>query len=157
TNQPQKAIDQAKALLTTENVDQDQMIKAHYIIAKSYLEQNKMNQALREFEITDKLTNDELGAESKFMVALITYKSNNLDQAENLVYELSENYSAYGYWVAKGFILLADIYYARDNIFQARQTLQSVIDNYQGQDLREEAQGKLDRMAPLPEDNENEN
>lgn len=152
TDKPQIAIDQAKALLRTEKVGQDQIVKAHYIIGKSYFLLNKMNEALREFEITDKLSSDELGAESKYMVALIKYKSNQLDESENIVYELSEQYPSYGYWVAKGFILLADIYYARDNIFQAQQTLQSVIDNYQGNDLREEAQGKLNRMTPLPED-----
>ncbi|PLX02843.1 MAG: hypothetical protein C0595_09245 [Marinilabiliales bacterium] len=152
TDKPQTAIDQAKALLKTEKVGQDQTVKAHYIIGKSYLLLNKMNDALREFEITDKLSNDELGAESKYLVALIKYKANLLDESESIVYELSEQYPSYGYWVAKGFILLADIYYARDNIFQAQQTLQSVIDNYQGNDLREEAQGKLNRMTPLPED-----
>ncbi len=154
TRQHQKAIDQAKALLMTEDVGQDQTVKAHYIIAKSSIELRRTNDALREFGIVDKLTNDELGAESKYMVALIKYKSNLLDESENIVYELSEQYPSYGYWVAKGFILLADIYYARDNIFQAEQTLQSIIDNYQGNDLREEARGKLERMKPRPENTE---
>ena len=48
------------------------------------------------------------------------------------------------YWVVKAFILLADIYAEKDNMFQAKATLQSIIDNYDGdQDLLNEAQSKL--------------
>jgi TolA-binding protein len=48
--------------------------------------------------------------------------------------------------VAKGFILLADIYMERGNTFQAEQTLQSIIDNYDGEDLKQEARQKLDKI-----------
>ncbi len=145
----------AKQLLKKEKVSENQIIKAHYIAAKSALELRKMQEAEREFSITDHLTTGELGAESKYMLALINYRSNKLDEAENLIYDLSDQYQSYGYWVAKGFILLADIYYARDNVFQAEQTLQSIIDNYQGNDLRQEAMDKLNRLKPAPEELEN--
>jgi thioredoxin-like negative regulator of GroEL len=46
--------------------------------------------------------------------------------------------------VAKSFILLADVYLATGNEFQARQTLQSIIDNYEGEDLRQLARQKLE-------------
>ena len=35
------------------------------------------------------------------------------------------------YWLAKSFILWADIFHSRGNDVQARQTLQSIIDNYE--------------------------
>ncbi|HCY00320.1 MAG TPA: hypothetical protein DG754_09300, partial [Bacteroidales bacterium] len=34
------------------------------------------------------------------------------------------------YWLASSFIMLADVYIARDDFFQAKATLQSVIDGY---------------------------
>ena len=34
------------------------------------------------------------------------------------------------YWLAKAFMLLSDIYVAKDDLFQAKANLQSVIDNY---------------------------
>jgi len=152
TGNYRKSKTMAGQLLKTEKVSEDQMIKAHYIAAKSALELRQMTEAEREFSITDQLTTGELGAESKYMLALISYRSNKLDEAENIIYELSDQYQSYGYWVAKGFILLADIYYARDNVFQAEQTLQSIIDNYQGNDLRQEAMDKLNRLSPQPEE-----
>jgi len=150
TKDYQKAATMASQLLKTEKINEDQAVKAHYIAAKSAIEMNQTAKAEREFAITDKLTTGELGAESKYMLALINYRSNKLDDAENIIYELSEQYQSYGYWVAKGFILLADIYYARDNVFQAEQTLKSIIDNYQGEDLRQEAQDKMNRLSPQP-------
>lgn len=76
-----------------------------------------------------------MGAEAKYMIAQLQFDNEKLDDAEKSVFALSDTYASYDYWVAKGFILLADIYVKKDNIFQARQTLQSIIDNYEGQDL----------------------
>jgi TolA-binding protein len=40
----------------------------------------------------------------------------------------------YDYWVAKTFILLADNYVKLKDNFQAKATLQSIIENYKGND-----------------------
>jgi hypothetical protein len=50
--------------------------------------------------------------------------------------------------------LLADIYNQQGNVFQARQTLQSVIDNYKGPELGDIARQKLkdlDKSEPQPQ------
>jgi hypothetical protein len=48
--------------------------------------------------------------------------------------------------VAKGFILLSDVYVKKENNFQAKQTLQSIIDNYEGQELVVIAREKLNAI-----------
>ena len=68
-------------------------------------------------------------------------------EAENLIFELIDHYAAYDYWVARSFILLADVYMKLDNTFQAKQTLQSIIDNYKGHELVIIAQQKLDSIS----------
>ena len=65
------------------------------------------------------------------------------DEAENKVFDIADNFSKYDYWVAKSFIALADVYVAKENYFQAKETLRSVIDNYKGNDLKQEARAKL--------------
>ncbi|MEG2337087.1 MAG: hypothetical protein RSC04_05045, partial [Bacteroidales bacterium] len=47
------------------------------------------------------------------------------------------------YYLAKTYILWADIYEGRGNLLQARQTLQSIIDNYEGADLIALAKEKI--------------
>jgi hypothetical protein len=55
----------------------------------------------------------------------------------------------YDYWIAKTFILLADDYVALKDNFQAKATLQSVLDNYKGTDeILPTAQQKLDKISP---------
>ena len=49
--------------------------------------------------------------------------------------------------LAKSFILFADIYYAAGNKLQAKQTLRSIIENYDGDELVEMAQQKYDRIV----------
>jgi len=141
----------ARKLLMTEKIGEDQIVYAHYLLGTIAMNEKNYSEAKREYTITTKLSKGEMGAESQFNLALISYRQNKLDEAEEIVYQLPENYSSSDYWIAKAFILLADIYVGRDNIFQAEQTLNSVIENYKGDDLRTIAQGKLDRLKELQE------
>ncbi len=113
---------------------------------------NNIPDAERAFTETDALTSGEMGAESKYQLALIRFNKNQMGAAENLVYEIPDQYPEFDYWIAKGFILLADIYVSRDNQFQAEQTLLSVIENYPGEDLKTEARLKLEKIAPEKEE-----
>jgi len=141
-----KVKESAKKLLMTEKVSEDQIIYAHYLLGTIAMDNKQYAEAEKELTITTKLSTGELGAEALYNTALIVYRQNKLDDAENLIYQLPEKYPTSDYWIAKGFILVADIYVARNDLFQAEQTLTSVIENYKGDDLKNVAQGKLDRI-----------
>ncbi len=147
TGKGQAAADAARKLLKTDKVSENQIVFAHYVIAKNAYGKGNFAEAAREFAITDKLTSGELGAEAKYYQALIAFKNKDDKKSEELIYQLSDHYSDFEYWVAKGFILLSDIYLYRDNSFQAEQTLKSIIDNYSGDDdIKKEAREKLQRI-----------
>jgi TolA-binding protein len=137
------AIDAAYLLLDRENLDNEQVFNARFIIAKSAMVLGKLDVATKEFEKTAALSGDEKGAESQYMLAEIQFQQKNYPKAETLVFDLANHFAGEEFWKAKGFILLADIYNASGNVFQARQTLQSIIDNYDGADLKEIATQKL--------------
>ena len=139
----EQAVLAAQKVLQTETVSSESIIDAHFIMAKSYFALDKLNEAQREFSITEKLSNNITGAESKYQLAYLAFLMDKNIEAENLVFELVDKYAAYDYWIAKAFILLAEIYYNTGNVFQAKQTLQSVIDNYKGPELGEIAEQKL--------------
>jgi TolA-binding protein len=117
--------------------------EAHFTIARSAYALSNPNLAKREFVETVKLSKNEMGAESKYMLAQLEFENARYDDCEKTVFDLSENYASYDFWVAKGFLLLADVYVKKGNTFQAKQTLQSIIDNYEGQDLVAIAKEKL--------------
>jgi hypothetical protein len=104
---------------------------------------DNLDNARMEFAITENLADNEMGAESKYMTTYIDFVSGKNTAAENGIFELSENYASYDFWVAKGFLLLSDIYLAMDNEFQAKETLRSIIENYRGPQLGEIAAKKL--------------
>jgi hypothetical protein len=62
------------------------------------------------------------------------------------VFNISDHFGSHEYWVAKSFILLADVYVAKDNLFQARETLRSIVDNCSIVALRNEAQNRLQQI-----------
>jgi len=90
--------------------------------------------------------NNEQAAEAQYNIALLKFNQNQYDASETATLYLIKELSSYEYWVVKGYILLADIYEKKDNIFQAKATLNSIIANYQGADLKNEAQAKLDAL-----------
>jgi TolA-binding protein len=141
------AAEAAATLIRMPEVSEDQTVYAHYVMAKAAWKAGNTATAAREFAITDKLAKGALGAESKYYLALMAFQNKKYDTAEKRVYVLSDGYPSEIYWVAKGFILLSDVYAAKGNVFQARETLKSIIANYPGNDLKQVARKKL---AALP-------
>ncbi len=136
----------ADELIRMPQVRENQTVYAHYVLAKAAWKAGDMATAKREFTITDRLSKGYLGAESKYQLALLSFNNKEYDLTEKLVYALSDQYSSEPYWVAKGFILLADVYVAKGNIFQARETLKSIVKNYPGNDLKQLAKKKLEAL-----------
>ena len=140
------AMEASGKLLGRDKLTNDQVLAAHYILAKSALAVDSMGVATSEFEKTIELSDGERGAEAKYMLASIQFTLKNYNKAEEMIFELANEFPAYEHWKAKGFIMLADIYSINGNIFQAKQTLQSIIDHYPGEDLKEIAGQKLNAI-----------
>ena len=68
-----------------------------------------------------------------------------MGQAENTIYQLANDFTADN-WIAKGFILLSDIYRQKGNHFQAKATLESIIENYEGEELLIVARKKFEAI-----------
>ena len=73
------------------------------------------------------------------------------------MYNLVKNFPGYDYWIAKGFILLSDNFLAKEDIFQAKVTLENLLKNYHGdQALIAVAQQKLDYLKELENQDTNQ-
>lgn len=137
------AIESSALLLNSSGVSAEQALQAHYIAGKSYFEQQKFNEARKELLSVAEADRGRFGAEANYLIASILYDNGQVSESKKLIFSISERFSAYDYWVAKAFILLADVYVKEDNVFQARETLKSIVENYQGEDLRKTASDKL--------------
>lgn len=137
------ALQSAQKLLLIENQPAGLVAEAHLTAAKSALALKNNDLARREFEETVKESQGDAGAEAKYNLAEMEFDNADYSLTEKSLLALSKDYASSDYWVAKGFILLADVYMKKGNTFQAKQTLQSIIDNYDGADLKTLAQTKL--------------
>lgn len=147
TNQPLEALQAANQLLEDPKLSPEIQTEARYIRAKSYIAQQQEKKALADLQALSKDTRTIQGAESKYLLAQLYFNNNESDKAEKELMNFIENGTPHQYWLARGFILLADIYISREDDFQARQYLTSLQNNYKGQDdiidMIEDRLGKL--------------
>lgn len=124
----------SQQVLAYEKASTNDQNAAHLYAGKSYLALGQTDRALEEFRAASRTAKTAEAAEAKYLEAEIQNIAGDYDASEKTCFEVINNMPNQDYWVAKSFILLADNYAKRGNVFQARSTLQSVIDNYQGGD-----------------------
>jgi TolA-binding protein len=145
----QDAIAAAERVIATDKVPEEVIQEAHLVKGNASMSINNLGQARSAFREVIRLADNVSSAEAMYNLALIEFRRGNYQQAEELIFQYTGNMSAYGYWLAKAYILLADTYAETGNTFQAKHTLQSIIDNYEGEDLRAQAQQKLQRIIEM--------
>ena len=145
SNNYQPAINAANMVLMTDKISEEMIREANFILAKSYLAVNDQASALEKFKLLAKETKSKEGAEAKFRTIEIYFNQGNLDLASKEVYDFINKNTSHQYWLAKSFIVLADVFVAQNDNFQAKATLQSVMDNYNVKDdgLLETAEEKM--------------
>jgi len=141
-----EAITASNKVLVIEKAGNELLNEANFIIAKSYLEQQKYDEALAAFKITTAKAKNELGAEAYYNMAFIYYLKKDYKLSEKTVFELIAE-SDYAYWVTASLILLADDYVGMKDLFQAKTTLSSVIADSDIPELKQIAQQKLDKIV----------
>lgn len=136
----------ANKLLSLDKIDESSSEKASYLLAKALLKNGNSGQAIEEFKKLTSAKNTEYSSEAQYTLAEIKYNTGNLEEAEKIILEITSEPSS-EYWLAKTFILWADIFKQKGNKIQAKQTLQSIIDNYEGDEtIIKTAQDKLDEL-----------
>ena len=141
----------ANALLGDYKITEELRDEARICIARTYYETgHNYRQADSVYSLLKHSTNGDYSGEASYRIAESLFLQQQYDEAERAIEAITAD-PANDYYLAKSFILWADIFYARGNNLQAKQTLQSIIDNYDGEDLVQLALQK--RNAILEEEN----
>lgn len=153
--QYREAYNAASNLLIANQSDIDLQNEALLIAGKSAIALSDNINALKHLNRLAKSGDNDQCAEAAYLVALIHFNDKNYDLCEKQIKEiLGADYSS-EYWYASTFILYGDLYLSKGNDFQARYTYQSIIDNYEGDDLKKIAEEKISAMDQAEEKSEN--
>ncbi len=138
----------AQAVMALDKLDNDLQVKARVIIANHAFEKSEFHLAKKHYQWIVSATNSEVGAKAQYQLAYILFLQDDFTATEEQIFQLAENFTD-DYNIAKGFILLGDVYLEQGNLFQAKATLESVIENHDGEELKQLAIDKKEAIEAL--------
>jgi len=146
---PDDALKYVKLVRENDKSSQEDKFKTGLYAGLAYLQKGDTTSAVNELDYTVTNTKTIAAAEAKYNLANIEYLKKQYKASQKTCFDLQKDFSGYDYWVAKAFILLADNYVKLKDTFQAKATLQSIVDNYKGDDdILPTAKQKLDALSP---------
>lgn len=140
------------AMLVEKNpmvVDNTAKFRASLLYGNSLLKAYKFDEALAAFERTVAGTQKVMAAEAQYNIAYIYYVQEKYEDSKLAITKLLQELSVYQDWASMSFILYSDIYVKEDDYFQAKITLNTVIENHDGEDIVNLAKKKLTELEEL--------
>ncbi|UEG52377.1 tetratricopeptide repeat protein [Mucilaginibacter daejeonensis] len=131
---PDDILHYVKLVRENEKSSEEDKFKTGLYAGKAYLANNDTTSAIKEFNYTLSNTKTVAAAEAKYNIAEIEYMKGNYKASLNTCFDLTKKFDNYDYWFAKAYLLMADNYVAMKDTYQAKATLQSLIDGYKGND-----------------------
>ena len=129
-----KIIEVGDKYIVTEKVSIDDKRWANYKMAFAYDSLYDTTKALIKYKTISLEYTTKEGSEGKYKVAKILYDQHKYDECEKEIIDFLEKNSPHQYWLGKSYILWAHVFIARNELFQARYTLDNVMKHYKVQD-----------------------
>ena len=154
----QAAIDIAEQILNDTPVKEETKAEAQYGRAKAYIALKQWKKAQPDLEALSAEVRTAQGAEAKYLLAQSHFETKDYEKAEAQVMEFTQMNTQQQYWLARALILLSDINRERGELFQARQYLLVLQQNYmiKGDDIPSLIDARLATLDQLEQPVEKE-
>ncbi|MEZ5002843.1 MAG: tetratricopeptide repeat protein [Chitinophagales bacterium] len=147
-------IDYANRVIGDDGYTELQQTEAYYYRAKSLWEKGNKSTAIEDFKVIKTRTTNQWAAEGTYFIAKDYFDKGDLQKAEETCFEFVRNYPSYATLLVRTYMILADIYIKQDNLFKAKATMQSILDNYkQDDEWRQAAERKFAEIEALEAQN----
>ena len=149
-NDNKEVINSASGLLGIAKLSPEIANEAHYYRAKAYELENNMIASMDDWKFLANDTRNVYGAEGKYKIGQIYFDQGNMDDAEKEILNYIEISTPHTYWLARGFILLSDIYMKRGKNMEAKQYLLSLKQNYdENAEINNMIKLRLDKLGNI--------
>ena len=137
----------AGELLSNNTTSPEVKREASYNRAKAYLAMDKNDSALKDLNELAKDTRTKEGAEAKYLLAQTKFDNGHYGECEDIIMDYINESTPHAYWLARSFILLADLYSSQDRKMEAKQYLLSLQNNYEGDDdIADMIEARLEKL-----------
>lgn len=124
----------ADQLLASESLPSANRTEVAYARALALSETGHGADAAKEWEALAKNTDDLYGAKSAYYLGQYYFDTGQTKKARSVTEKLIDSNTPHSYWLARGYILLSDIYKKQGNDFEAKEYLKSLKENYPGKE-----------------------
>ena len=134
TNKYESTIKIATEILDDIASNDENKYEAHYCRAKAYIATNNEKTAVKDLLAIANDISVEMGAEAKYLYANHLFNQGEYKKSEEVIMQFISEGTTHQYWLARCFVLLADIYIAQGDDFMGKQYLLSLQENYNAND-----------------------
>ena len=139
----------ANNIINKGSISADATRRAQLYLGKSAYNEGDFDEAIDQLLNTVNGASDLYGAEAQYLLGRIFYQQEQYQQSLNTLFEFSESFSDYDEWLGKAFLLIADNYLALSELFQAKATVNSIIEYSPIEEIVKEAKVKLAKIEAL--------
>lgn len=139
----------ADTLLNIEELDENTKNEALLIKANDQKIAANYTEATNIYKQLAVSKNVDIAAEANYNLAEIIFLQNNVEAAEKATNTAIQQTTNNVFWNTKAYLLMADIFVAQKDYFNAKATLQSIVKNVKIESLKKEATAKLEQVKGL--------
>jgi TolA-binding protein len=136
----------ADELLGEKAISTDDKVLASMMLGKVHQNKAEFTEAIQQFRTVVNLSKAAYAAEARYEIANCYMMLDDLKNAEKAAFETINKSGSYDYWITKAYILLGEVFFRQKDYFNAKATLQSVVDNSKITELKNEAELKLAKV-----------
>ncbi|MDR3226138.1 MAG: tetratricopeptide repeat protein, partial [Prevotellaceae bacterium] len=147
----QQSVEMATKYVALPSVSEDSKREAILAKAHALQELEKEDEAVTVFKILAQNPKTIEGAEATYYIIDYLYRTGKADEAEKMVYQFADSKTFHSSWLARSFIVHANIYIDKKEYYQAEATLNSILQNYNQNDdgIYNEAKEALETIQKL--------
>ena len=109
----------------------DQKSISAFYQGKIGYQKSDYNKAIENFnKVLRNIKDGEIAAESRYLIAEIYFKQNELDISQEIVMKAHKESAGQAFWIAKSIILLSDILSKQGDLLNAKAALEAVTESY---------------------------
>ncbi|MDO4228570.1 MAG: tetratricopeptide repeat protein [Capnocytophaga sp.] len=125
-----KAIEYANKVLAEKTIDTRIKNDAYNVLARSYIQTGKEDEAKKAYQEVAKTASGSLAAEAMYYDAYFKHKDGKFKESNEIIQKLAKDYGGHKEFAAKGLVVMAKNFYGLKDSYQATYILENVINNF---------------------------